>query len=56
MFRKFSTEELLESLQPLQQGSLKVRPERGVDVDSLPREVIVKESNNDEGNSNNLSD
>jgi ParB-like chromosome segregation protein Spo0J len=56
-YRKRSTEELIDSLKPGQPGSLKVRPdgtivdghhrikilrERGVDVDSLPREVIEK--------------
>ena len=58
-FRKPSTEELMNSLQPGRDGSLKTRPdgtvldghhrlkilrERGVDVDSLPREIVTKES------------
>ena len=58
MFRKLATETLIESLRPGATGSLKVRPsgtildgnhrvavlrERNVDVDSLPREVIVRE-------------
>jgi hypothetical protein len=53
-----STEELSDSLKPGQEGSLKARPDgtmidghhrvkilrdRGVDVDSLPREIIEKE-------------
>ena len=56
-FDKLSTEELLNSLLPGQPGSLKVRPDgtmidghhrvkilasRGVDVDSLPREVLPR--------------
>ena len=56
-YGKTSTDELLESLRPGQEGSLKVRRDgtmvdghhririlrdRGVDVDSLPREVIEK--------------
>ena len=58
-FRKVSTEELIDSLQSGRDGSLKTRPdgtvldgnhrtkilrERGVDVDSLPREIVTKES------------
>ncbi|MBI3247075.1 MAG: hypothetical protein HYZ50_11285 [Deltaproteobacteria bacterium] len=54
-YDKLSTEELVHSLKPGQPGSLKVRPDgtvldghhrlrilraRGVDVDSLPREVL----------------
>lgn len=56
-YDKLTTQELIDSLRPGQPGSLKVRPEgtmldghhrisilrtRGVDVDSLPREVIAK--------------
>lgn len=56
-YRKISTEELIESLEPGRIGSLKARPdgtmldghhrikilrERGVAVDSLPREIIPK--------------
>lgn len=54
-FRKISTEELVHSLRPGEPGALKVKPggtimdghhrlcvlrERGVDVDSLPREHL----------------
>jgi hypothetical protein len=57
IFRKLPTEEILQSLQPGKPSSLKVRPdgtlieghhrvkvlrERGVDADSLPREVTPK--------------
>jgi len=57
-YGKLSERELLDSLKPGQPGSLKVRPDgtivdghhrikilrdRGVDVDSLPREVVPKE-------------
>jgi hypothetical protein len=57
-FEKATTEELIKSLQPGQQGSFKTRADgtmidghhrikvlrgRGVDVDALPREVIPKE-------------
>ena len=57
-FGKASTQELTESLKPGQKHSLKVRPDgtiieghhrikilrdRGIDVDALPREVMVKE-------------
>jgi ParB-like chromosome segregation protein Spo0J len=56
-FGKLSNQELIDSLKPGQPGSLKVRPDgtiidghhrvkilraRGVDVDSLPREIIPK--------------
>ncbi len=56
-YGKLSDEELLDSLQPFQAGSLKVRPDgtivdghhrikvlrdRGFDVDTLPREIIPK--------------
>ena len=61
-YGKLSDQELIESLKPGQQGSLKVRPDgtivdghhrikvlrdRGVDVDSLPREIIPKEAISD---------
>jgi len=54
-FRKFSTEDLIGSLCPGEEGALKVKPngtimdghhrvfvlrERGVDVDALPREFL----------------
>ena len=54
-FTKFTTEELLNTLRPGQPGSLKVRPDgtiidghhrikvlrdRGIDVDSLPRDIV----------------
>ena len=57
-YEKLSTQELIDSLKPGQQGSLKVRPDgtmidghhrikilrdRGVNVDALPREVIPKD-------------
>jgi hypothetical protein len=57
-YAKASTEALTESLCPGQVGSLKTRPDgtivdghhririlrdRGVDVDALPREIVVKE-------------
>jgi ParB-like chromosome segregation protein Spo0J len=57
-FDKVSTEDLIASLKPGEEGSLKARPDgtmidghhrvkvlrdRGVDVDALPREVIPKE-------------
>jgi hypothetical protein len=53
-----STQELLDSLEPGQAGALKARPDgtlvdghhrikilrdRGVDVDSLPREIVAKD-------------
>ncbi|HEY7311222.1 MAG TPA: hypothetical protein VH643_17810 [Gemmataceae bacterium] len=56
-YAKASTEVLVDSLRPGQAGSLKVRPDgtmvdghhrikllrdRGVDVDSLPREIVAK--------------
>lgn len=56
-YAKLTTEELIDSLQPGQLGALKARPDgtmidghhrikilrdRGVDVDSLPREIISK--------------
>lgn len=56
-FRHLSTDEICRSLAPGQSGALKVRPdgtivdghhrikvlrERGVDVDSLPREIVRK--------------
>jgi ParB-like chromosome segregation protein Spo0J len=58
-YAKLSDQELINSLKPGQQGALKVRPDgtivdghhrikilrdRGVDVDSLPREIIPKDS------------
>ena len=58
-FDKLSTQELIDSLKPGQPGSLKVRPDgtvmdghhrikilrdRGVDIDTLPRETIPKDS------------
>lgn len=61
-YSKLSDQELIDSLKPGQQGSLKVRPEgtvvdghhrikilrdRGVDVDSLPREIIPKDAISD---------
>ena len=61
-YRRLVTKELIDSLAPGQQGSLKARPdgtiidghhrikvlrERGVDVDALPREVIPKDSISD---------
>lgn len=57
-FGKFTTEQLIDSLKPGQEGALKTRPDgtmidghhrikilrdRGVDVDALPREVIPKD-------------
>jgi ParB-like chromosome segregation protein Spo0J len=57
-YGKLSDRELVDSLRPGQPGSLKCRPdgtivdghhrvkilrERGVDVDSLPREIIPKD-------------
>jgi hypothetical protein len=57
-YGKLSNQELIDSLKPGQQGALKVRPDgtmvdghhrikilrdRGVDVDSLPREIIPKD-------------
>ena len=61
-YRKLSNQELVDSLRPGLPGSLKVRPDgtivdghhrikvlrdRGVDVDSLPREIIPKDSISD---------
>ena len=58
-FSRLSDQELIASLTPGQDGSLKARPdgtvldghhrlkilrERGVDIDALPREVIAKDS------------
>ena len=58
-----STQELIDSLKPGQADALKVRPDgtildghhrikilrgRGVDVDSLPREIIRKETPTDD--------
>lgn len=57
LFRKLRTEELINSLRPEQTGCLKARPDgtmidghhriavlrkRGIDVDSLPREIFIK--------------
>jgi len=57
-FRKASTQELIDSLRPNQPGALKARPdgtileghhrvfvlkERGVDIDTLPREILQKD-------------
>lgn len=57
-YEKASTQRLVASLQPGQEGSLKVRPDgtivdghhrnkilrdRGYNVDALPREVVAKE-------------
>lgn len=57
-YRKLTSEELIESLVPGREGSLKTRPggtmldghhrikilrERGVDVDLLPREIVPKD-------------
>lgn len=56
-YAKLTTETLINSLRPGQPGALKVRPdgtivdghhrlkilqERGIDIDSLPREIIPK--------------
>jgi len=58
-YSKLTTHQLLYSLRPGQPGSLKARPdgtvldghhrlrilsERGIDIDGLPREIIVKDS------------
>jgi hypothetical protein len=58
-YAKLSTPELIDSLHPGKPGSLKARPDgtvidghhrliilrdRGVDIDSLPREVMLKDS------------
>ncbi len=57
-YGKLSNQELIDSLRPGHSGSLKVRPDgtmvdghhrikilrdRGVDVDSLPREIVPKD-------------
>jgi hypothetical protein len=57
-YRKLTSEELIESLEPGREGSLKTHPggtmldghhrikilrERGVDVDLLPREIVPKD-------------
>jgi len=57
-FRKLSTEQIINSLREGQANSLKTRPdgtlieghhritvlhERGIDVDSLPREIVPKD-------------
>ena len=57
-YGRLSNQELIDSLKPGEPGSLKVRPDgtvvdghhrlkilrnRGVDVDSLPREIIPKD-------------
>lgn len=57
-YSKMGSQELIESLKPGQPGALKVRPDgmmidghhriqilpdRGFDVDSLPREIILKD-------------
>lgn len=56
-YDRLTTEELIDSLQPGEVGALKTRPDgtmidghhrikilrdRGVDVDSLPREIVSK--------------
>jgi ParB-like chromosome segregation protein Spo0J len=61
-YGKRSDQELIDSLKPGQQGSLRVRPDgtivdgnhrikilrdRGVEVDSLPREIIPKDGISD---------
>jgi ParB-like chromosome segregation protein Spo0J len=61
-YGKVSDQELIDSLKPGQQGSLKARPDgtivdghhrikilrdRGVDVDSLPREIVPKDAISD---------
>jgi ParB-like chromosome segregation protein Spo0J len=61
-YGKLSDKELIDSLSPGQQDSLKARPDgtivdghhrikilrdRGVDVDSLPREIIPKDAISD---------
>ena len=58
-FRRLSDQDIINSLNPGQPESLRVRPdgtminghhrikvlrERGVDVDSLPREVVLKDA------------
>lgn len=69
--RKLTTEQLTDSLKPGQPGALKARPdgtmidghhrikvlrERGVDVDSLPREVIPKDPIPDPADGSNAGD
>ena len=59
MFSKLSDKKLIDSLRPGQSGSLKARPDgtvldghhrlkilrgRGIDIDALPREIIVRDS------------
>jgi ParB-like chromosome segregation protein Spo0J len=61
-YGKLTDQELIESLKPGQQGSLKVRPDgmivdghhrikvlrdRGIEVNSLPREIIPKDAISD---------
>lgn len=61
-YRRLSDRELIDSLAPGQKGALKVRPDgtivdghhrvkvlrdRGVDVDSLPREVVPRQGISD---------
>jgi hypothetical protein len=63
-FHRLTTEEIIASLKPGQEGALKVRPDgtmadghhrirvlrdRGVDVDALPREVLLREEPEEEG-------
>jgi hypothetical protein len=58
-YGKLSTQELVASLQPGQPGSLKAKPDgtvldghhrlkilrdRGIDIDSLPREILLQEA------------
>lgn len=58
IFRHLTTEELIASLRPGENGALKVRPDgtmvdghhrvrvlrdRGIDVDALPRDVLPRE-------------
>jgi len=58
-YDKLSTQEIVASLQPGQPGSLKARPDgtvldghhrlkilrdRGIDIDSLPREILPQEA------------
>jgi hypothetical protein len=63
-FSRLSDEELVESLRPGREGSLKTRPDgtvidghhriktlrdRGFDVDSLPREIIPRDEGDSQG-------
>ena len=63
-YSKLSTQDLIDSLQPGQPGALKVRPDgtvidgyhrlkilydRGMDIDALPRDILLKESPQAEG-------